>query len=95
MASGLLDTAFLTIEGLFDTATKNHTDLWLTKAARVMFMSYFVELPAYDEAGLKRVWQGLNAARTHHHKYSRWSPHFGKSFAEGETPDYRWYAEIP
>ena len=60
-ASGLMDIAYFTIEGLFNKAAKIHSDLWLTKAARVMFMSYFLELPDLDDAGFSRAWQGLNA----------------------------------
>jgi hypothetical protein len=33
--------------------------LWLTEAARVMFMSYFIELPKIDATGLGKVWDGL------------------------------------
>ncbi len=61
LASLVMDAAFNTIEKLFDTAAAAYSDMWLTQAARVMFMSYFVELPAVDDAGLSRVWQGLNA----------------------------------
>ena len=61
LASLVMDAAFSTVEKLFDTAAANYSDMWLTQAARVMFMSYFIELPAADDAGLNRVWQGLNA----------------------------------
>jgi FAD/FMN-containing dehydrogenase len=57
----LMDAAFNTVEKLFDTAATAYSDMWLTQAARVIFMSYFVELPAIDEAGLTRAWQGLDA----------------------------------
>ena len=33
----------------------------MTQAARVIFMSYFIELPGLDDAGLARAWQGLDA----------------------------------
>jgi FAD/FMN-containing dehydrogenase len=61
IASALLGTAFLVIKGLFDTAAEAYSDLWLSKAARALFMSYFVELPDIEDAGLSLVWQGLNA----------------------------------
>ena len=60
-ASAIIDAAYLTIEGLFDQATTVYSDLWLTKASRVIFMSYFVELPALDDAGLSKAWKGLEA----------------------------------
>jgi hypothetical protein len=60
-ASAIIDAAYLTVEGLFDQATTVHSDLWLTKASRVIFMSYFVELPALDDGGLSKVWKGLEA----------------------------------
>jgi hypothetical protein len=60
-AGTIMDLAFKAVENLFDTAATTYSDMWLTKAARVIFMSYFVELPAIDDAGLSRVWQGLDA----------------------------------
>lgn len=60
-ASAVIDAGYLTVEGFFDQATQVYSDLWLTKASRVIFMSYFIELPALDAAGLAKVWQGLNA----------------------------------
>jgi FAD/FMN-containing dehydrogenase len=61
LASGLMSAAFRTVENLFDVAAAGYSDMWLTQAARVIFMSYFVELPNLDDAGLNRTWQGLNA----------------------------------
>ncbi len=62
LASGLLDLAYLAIEGMFKTAQENYSDMWLTKAARVIFMSYFVELPGgITDEGLSQAWKGLNA----------------------------------
>ena len=49
------------IEKQVDTAEKNHSDLWLSAAARVVFMSYFIELPGADAAGLSRAWKGISA----------------------------------
>jgi FAD/FMN-containing dehydrogenase len=63
-ASATIDTGFLAIESLFDKATGVYSDLWLAWASRVIFMSYFIELPAIDEAGLGKAWQGLNAVVT-------------------------------
>ncbi len=40
---------------------RGSSDLWLTAAVQGMFMSYFLELPTLDAAGLRRVWQGLSA----------------------------------
>lgn len=58
-ASAVIDAGFLTIETLFDAAAQVYSDLWLTKASRVIFMSYFIELPALDAAGLTKAWAGL------------------------------------
>ena len=52
--------AFGKVETSFDVAAAAYSDMWLTEAARVIFMSYFIELPALDQAGLTRAWQGLN-----------------------------------
>lgn len=60
-ASAIMGAGYLTIETLFDQASAAYSDLWLTKASRVIFMSYFIELPALDDAGLGKTWQGLNA----------------------------------
>jgi len=63
-ASTIIDAGYLTIETLFDQAATVYSDLWLTKASRVIFMSYFVELPALDDVGLGKAWQGLEAVMT-------------------------------
>ena len=62
-ASAIIDAGFLTIETLFDQAAAVYSDLWLTKASRVIFMSYFIELPALDDEGLSKAWQGLDAVK--------------------------------
>ncbi|RFD25136.1 FAD-linked oxidoreductase [Pseudomonas sp. GL93] len=62
-ASAIIDAGFLTIETLFDEAASVYSDLWLTKASRVIFMSYFIELPALDDEGLGKAWQGLDAVK--------------------------------
>ena len=56
-----MSAAFRTVENLFDVAAADYSDMWLTQAARVIFMSYFIELPNLDDVGLNRTWQGLNA----------------------------------
>jgi FAD/FMN-containing dehydrogenase len=61
VASTIIDTGYLTVEALFNQATTVYSDLWLTKASRVIFMSYFIELPALDDAGLSKTWKGLEA----------------------------------
>lgn len=60
-AKVVIDAGFLTIETLFDAAAEVYSDLWLTKASRVIFMSYFIELPGLDAAGLTKAWAGLQA----------------------------------
>jgi FAD/FMN-containing dehydrogenase len=42
------------------TANKAHSELWLTGAVRVIFMSYYIPLPNLDDAGLSKVWDGLD-----------------------------------
>ena len=42
------------------TANKSHSEMWLTGAVRVIFMSYYVPLPGLDDAGLGKVWDGLD-----------------------------------
>jgi len=69
-----IDAGFTTVEGFFDDAVKVYSDLWLTKASRVMFMSYFVELPALDAAGLGKAWQGLNAVAARLQQTSEFLP---------------------
>lgn len=48
------------IERDAQAANKNFSDLWLTAASRVIFMSYFVELPGLNDEGLGKVWDGLD-----------------------------------
>ena len=49
------------IQSQTDTANAAYSDLWLAAASQVMFMSYFIELPDLDTAGLGMVWDGLDA----------------------------------
>ena len=60
-ANSIMTIAFSQIEKLFDAGAQVNTDLWLSQAARVMFMSYFVELPNLDDSGLGKVWKALDA----------------------------------
>lgn len=62
-ASLVISTGYIAVESFFDQAAAVYSDLWLTKASRVIFMSYFIELPSLDDAGLARAWQGLDAVR--------------------------------
>jgi FAD/FMN-containing dehydrogenase len=59
----LIDAAMEVIRVQADEAHLHHTDLWLLDALQVVFMSYFVEMPNADAAGLQRVWQGLQAVK--------------------------------
>jgi len=47
------------IEKQAGVANQNYSELWLTQASQVMFMSYFIELPNLDADGLGMVWDGL------------------------------------
>ncbi|HEX7174804.1 MAG TPA: D-arabinono-1,4-lactone oxidase [Pyrinomonadaceae bacterium] len=51
---------FEVIEPDVATANKSHSEMWLTGAVRVIFMSYYVPLPNLDDAGLGKVWDGLD-----------------------------------
>jgi FAD/FMN-containing dehydrogenase len=51
--------AFEVIEPEVATANKSHSDLWLTGAVRVIFMSYYIPLPGLDDEGLGKAWDGL------------------------------------
>ena len=59
--SGFVAIALDQIESQVATAHQAYSDLWLGGAIQVIFMSYFVELPAYDDVGLGKVWDGLAA----------------------------------
>ena len=62
-AEAMMEVAVHEVRKTFDAAVPKRTDLWLTKAARVAFMSYFVELPRLDAEGLARVWQSIDVVR--------------------------------
>jgi len=41
-------------------ANASHSEMWLSGAVRVIFMSYYIPLPALDDDGLRKVWDGLD-----------------------------------
>jgi hypothetical protein len=51
---------FEVIEPEVATANESHSDLWLTGAVRVIFMSYYIPLPGLDNEGLGKTWDGLD-----------------------------------
>jgi len=59
--SGYTAISFDEIEKQAAAANAAYSELWLAEASQVMFMSYFIELPDLDEAGLGKVWDGLAA----------------------------------
>ena len=59
LAGTITVAGMLTVQKNVATADANHSDLWLTEASRVMFMSYFIEMPAIDATGLGKVWDSL------------------------------------
>jgi FAD/FMN-containing dehydrogenase len=59
--AGFAAIALDEIESQVSAANAIHSDLWLTEASQVIFMSYFIELPNLDAAGLGKVWDGLDA----------------------------------
>ncbi len=58
---GFVDLALAVIEMQAAAANSSYSELWLTEASQVMFMSYFIELPNLDATGLGKVWAGLDA----------------------------------
>ena len=57
--------ALLEIENQVSTANRDFSDLWLAKSSRVIFMSYFIELPGLDDKGLEKAWEGLDVVNTY------------------------------
>jgi FAD/FMN-containing dehydrogenase len=51
---------FDVVEPEVATANKAFSEMWLTGAVRVIFMSYYIPLPNLDDAGLGKVWDGLD-----------------------------------
>jgi hypothetical protein len=58
--AGFTAIALDEIESQAGAANKTHSDLWLAEASQVMFMSYFFEMPNFDDAGLGKVWDGMD-----------------------------------
>ena len=57
----MVSASFGDIKKQLDAAAANYDEMWLTASPRVVFMSYFVELPNLDDEGLAKVWKGLQA----------------------------------
>jgi FAD/FMN-containing dehydrogenase len=51
---------FDTIEPDVTKANASHSEMWLTGAVRVIFMSYYIRLPKLDADGLGKVWDGMD-----------------------------------
>jgi hypothetical protein len=58
--AGFAAIALDEIQSQTDAANNKHSDLWLSAASQVMFMSYFLEMPNFDDAGLGKVWDGMD-----------------------------------
>jgi hypothetical protein len=58
--AGFTAIALDEIESQAGAANKKYSDLWLSAASQVMFMSYFFEMPNFDDAGLGKVWDGMD-----------------------------------
>ena len=58
--AGFTAIALDEIESQAGAANKTHSDLWLAEASQVMFMSYFFEMPNFDDAGLGKVCDGMD-----------------------------------
>ncbi len=59
LAGGVTVAGMATIANNVAKANAAYSDVWLTEAARVMFMSYFIEMPAIDAPSLGKVWDSL------------------------------------
>ncbi|MEP7310613.1 MAG: D-arabinono-1,4-lactone oxidase [Acidobacteriota bacterium] len=57
--AGFAAIALDEIESQSAAANNVHSELWLAESSQVMFMSYFIELPDLDTAGLGMVWDSL------------------------------------
>ena len=58
-ARSLISSSFSAIRSQVDAASAAGLTHWISNAARVVFMSYWIELPSKDEAGLKTAWDAL------------------------------------
>jgi len=65
LASIIARAALGEIESQAGTANRAYSELWLAESSRVMFMSYFIEMPALDDAGLGKAWDGLNVVNNY------------------------------
>jgi hypothetical protein len=61
LAAVISSVALDNIQSFVKTAESNGSDLWLTKAARTIFMSYFVPLPDLSSAGLSLIWGAMQS----------------------------------
>ncbi|MFZ6709528.1 FAD-binding protein [Undibacterium sp. TC9W] len=60
-AAMITSTAISVIKGEVKKAAQKNSDLWLNEAARVIFMSYFIELPDLGAESLTTVWGALKS----------------------------------
>ncbi|MFZ6731935.1 FAD-binding protein [Undibacterium sp. Ji42W] len=60
-AAMITSTAISVIKGEVKAAAQKNSDLWLSEAARVIFMSYFIELPDLGAESLSTVWGALTS----------------------------------
>jgi len=58
-AGVMISFAFEDIRSEMQTAINNHASTWLTKAAKVTFMSYAIPLPDNNDQGLDVAWKAL------------------------------------
>jgi FAD/FMN-containing dehydrogenase len=65
LASIIARAALGEIESQVGKANETFCDLWLAESSRVIFMSYFIELPSLDDAGLGKTWEGLDVVNTY------------------------------
>ena len=64
-ASVITKIALDEIESQVGAANQAYSDLWLVKSSPVIFMSYFIEIPDLQDAGLGITWDGLNVVNTY------------------------------
>ena len=60
VASVITKIALDEIENQAKAANQTYSDLWLVQSSPVIFMSYFIEIPDLQDAGLGITWDGLN-----------------------------------
>jgi FAD/FMN-containing dehydrogenase len=97
---------FQVIKPEVDTANKSYSDLWLTGAVRVIFMSYYIPLPGLDDKGLGKAWDGLDVVSkivTQYGKFHIAAPmefrfvKGGDSAMSGtftEDPEHTWFVNL-